>query len=77
MCGFAMCRFVGQCAELPGGFWVGVQYDEPVGKNDGSVRGTRYFDCSAGYGGFVRPSSVTRGDFPPLDDINFLDNDEI
>ena len=72
-----MCRFVGQCAALPGGFWVGVQYDEPVGKNDGSVRGIRYFDSPAGYGGFVRPSLVTCGDFPPLSDIDFSDGDEI
>jgi len=70
-------RFVGQCAGLPRGFWVGIEYDEPVGKNDGSVKGTRYFDCLAGYGGFVRPSLVTQGDYPPADDICFSDADEI
>ena len=71
------CRFVGQCAGLPGGSWVGVEYDEPVGKNDGTVEGTRYFSCLAGYGGFVRPSLVSPGDFPPSDAISFSDNDEI
>lgn len=62
--------FVGKELErLPDGWWVGVKYDEPVGKNDGSVKGVRYFDADAGYGGLVRPSNVRVGDFPPLDDV--------
>jgi len=36
--------FIGRVPELPLGFWVGIKYDEPVGKNDGSVKGVRYFE---------------------------------
>lgn len=28
-------KFVGKAESLAAGYWVGVQYDEPVGKNDG------------------------------------------
>lgn len=52
------------------GFWVGVRFDEPVGRGDGTVKGKRVFDCSKGFGGFVRGKNVTVGDFPerPFDD---------
>lgn len=53
---------------LPAGWWVGVEYDEPVGKNDGSIKGHRHFNASPNFGGFVRPANVAIGDFPPVDD---------
>jgi len=72
-------RFVGKDLKgMPPGWWIGVQYDEPVGKNDGSVKGERYFECPQGYGGFIRPDKVQCGDFPNLDDELFAsDDDEI
>ncbi len=46
---------------------VGVQFDEPLGHNDGSVKGVKIFDCVAGFGAFVRGHNVTVGDFPERD----------
>ena len=41
--------------------WVGIQYDEPYGKNDGSVEEKCYFKCQPKYGGLVRVANVTVG----------------
>ena len=70
-------RFVGPVVQIPaGGIWIGVEYDEPVGKNDGSLDGTRYFQCPPKHGGFLRPGKVEVGDYPPKDlEDEFMDSD--
>ncbi|KAJ7537639.1 hypothetical protein O6H91_11G071900 [Diphasiastrum complanatum] len=59
--------FVGRAELLGPGFWVGVQYDEPVGKHDGIVKGHRYFNCPPAHGSMLRPDKVKVGDFPEVD----------
>jgi tubulin-folding cofactor B len=55
--------YLGELVNKPGHF-VGVKYDEPLGKNDGTADGKRYFQCLPNYGGFVKPECITVGDFP-------------
>lgn len=52
-------RFIGR-TQFATGVWLGIELDQPVGKNDGSVSGIRYFDCKASHGVFAPPSKVTR-----------------
>lgn len=60
-------KYVGKAESLAPGFWIGVQYDEPLGKHDGMVKGTRYFECPPLQGGMVRPDKVKVGDYPERD----------
>ncbi|KAG9204792.1 hypothetical protein G6514_010023 [Epicoccum nigrum] len=63
--------FTGLVPEIPGiGAWIGVTLDEPTGKNDGSVKGKRYFECGNNCGVFVRPERCEAGDFPVLDEFD-------
>ncbi|KZS86748.1 hypothetical protein SISNIDRAFT_434236 [Sistotremastrum niveocremeum HHB9708] len=55
--GVGVVRFIGSTS-FAAGKWVGIELEEPKGKNDGSVAGVQYFSCRMNYGVFVRPSQV-------------------
>ncbi|XP_015603159.1 restin homolog isoform X2 [Cephus cinctus] len=56
--------YIGETKFAPGD-WAGIVLDEPIGKNDGSVVGTRYFQCEPKRGIFSRLTRLTR---QPLSD---------
>jgi len=52
-------RFCGT-TEFSTGIWAGVELDNAEGKNDGTVKGMRYFQCAPGHGIFVAARAVAK-----------------
>ncbi|VDN01005.1 unnamed protein product [Thelazia callipaeda] len=55
--GSGVVEFCGK-TEFADGVWIGINLDGPNGKNDGSVRGVRYFECEPNHGIFMKASQV-------------------
>jgi len=64
---------------LPSGYWVGVKFDEPVGKNDGKTPCGKILipECPPMHGSFCRPDRVTCGEeFTEIDEFASSSEDE-
>lgn len=53
----AIVRYLGN-PHFAAGDWVGVELEDTSGKNDGAVKGQRYFDCLPSHGMFVKPTGI-------------------
>ena len=51
-------RFIGK-TKFAHGIWIGVELEQEFGKNDGSLKGIRYFRCEENRGTFVRPDKLS------------------
>jgi tubulin-folding cofactor B len=69
--------FVGEHEALKGGYWVGVKLDEPLGMNNGTVKGQVLFECGENYGSIVRGKNVQVGDFPDAFNLDTDSDEEI
>ncbi|GAM18653.1 hypothetical protein SAMD00019534_018280, partial [Acytostelium subglobosum LB1] len=57
--------YIGKVEGAASGYWIGISLDLPQGKNNGTLKGVRYFDCQGDkYGCFVRAKHLKVGDYP-------------
>lgn len=54
----AVVRYIG-AVNFADGCWLGLELKTAAGKNDGSVKGERYFTCRPSHGVMVKPSRVS------------------
>eukprot|EP01133_Synstelium_polycarpum_P011475 gene11475-13378_t len=61
--GVGVVKYVGM-TKFQTGRWVGIELSKPIGKNDGTVQGEKYFDCKPAHGIFVKPNVVIVQELP-------------
>jgi len=62
----ATVRYIGPISRQKPGEWVGLELTQPLGKNDGSYNGQRYFSCAMKHGLFRHIDEV----HPPEGEAN-------
>eukprot|EP00792_Barthelona_sp_PAP020_P008373 TRINITY_DN3216_c2_g2_i2.p1 TRINITY_DN3216_c2_g2~~TRINITY_DN3216_c2_g2_i2.p1 ORF type:complete len:586 (-),score=182.76 TRINITY_DN3216_c2_g2_i2:1916-3673(-) len=68
---YGFIRYIGEI-HVKSGTWFGIELDEPFGKNDGKVKGERYFRCDPKHGIFVTAKKIELLD----ENDELIDNDE-
>ena len=58
---FGTVAFLG-AVHYADGDWCGIVMDDPVGKNDGTIKGTPYFRCAPKHGIIVKQHECMRAD---------------
>ena len=51
-------RYIGP-TKFSSGLWCGIELSRPDGRNNGTVKGVKYFQCRFNYGIFVHAEKVT------------------
>lgn len=54
----AIIRFIGWTLFHPEVIWYGLQLEEPIGDNDGTIDGRKYFTCAKNLGLFVMCNEI-------------------
>lgn len=54
----AIIRFIGWTLFHPEVIWYGLQLEEPIGDNDGTIDGRKYFTCDKNLGLFVMCNEI-------------------
>ena len=53
-------QYIGRVPEIGKGYWIGVEFETPEGKHDGSIGTVTYFQAKHAHGSFVRPDHIRR-----------------
>ena len=68
-------KFVGE-TKFGKGIYIGIEFDEPYGIHNGSVKGKLYWKGKNKYCKFVRPDEINVGNYPVIDELDDLSNDD-
>lgn len=63
----AIIRYIGPYHDQPGE-WIGLEVDVPKGKNNGTLKGKKYFECEPNHGFFLQYNVFLKALHAPIKD---------
>ncbi|OQS55165.1 CLIP1 [Ecytonucleospora hepatopenaei] len=69
-------KFIGKI-DGKDGIWVGLELEKPVGKNNGSYKNKKYFDCKENHGVFIRYDKIKQQQNEEKENSSFMTTEEI